>query len=402
MKLRALTLAVMSTLSIHAVHADVDQRLDDLEYEIDQVNREDMRVKRGEVDGDTMTLRVEDMAKSRGRDEIFGRDVDIDVSSLNQADEVAENASEIDRVERQSKKRDAKQDRKIDKVERQSKKRDDKLQRNIDKVERQSEKRDARLQRNIDRVERQSERRDRKQDRKINRNARNIAANAEAIADNAADIAANSADIAANSAAIADNAREITRVESESIARDEAIMDYVIEDQARQDALIADNAAEIDRVESESIARDELLSEAITRETNDRIIMDERIQAQVDANRTDINANYNRIVDTNARIDLLDNQVAEHEMRINGLAEDISHLRSDMYSGLAGVAAMGAIPEARSGSTSIGIGYGNFGGTEAGAFGISHRSESGKHAFKLSGTITQRENGFSAGYSYSF
>ena len=73
-----------------------------------------------------------------------------------------------------------------------------------------------------------------------------------------------------------------------------------------------------------------------------------------------------------------------------------------MYSAVAGAAAMAAIPDAPVGRTAIGIGYGNFSGQDAAAVGISHRTESGKHAFTLSGTFTQRDNGVSAGYSYSF
>lgn len=62
---------------------------------VDQVNLEDMRVKRGEVNGDTMTLRVEDQAKTQGRSEIYGNNVDINVSGLNQSEEVVVNANDI-------------------------------------------------------------------------------------------------------------------------------------------------------------------------------------------------------------------------------------------------------------------------------------------------------------------
>jgi len=69
----------------------VDQStIDGINDRIEQVDKEDMRVKNGNVAGDTLTLRVEDYAKTQGRSEIYGQDVDIDVSSLNQADEVAD------------------------------------------------------------------------------------------------------------------------------------------------------------------------------------------------------------------------------------------------------------------------------------------------------------------------
>lgn len=130
----------------------------------------------------------------------------------------------------------------------------------------------------------------------------------------------------------------------------------------------------IDRVDSASKKRDEKL--------NDRIV------------RFDSNSKK--------RDDRQNVRIARNTNRINALGEDISHLRSDMYSAVAGVAAMGAIPQASVGLTAIGFGYGSFGGTEATAFGISHRTENGKHAFTLSGTFTEREDGIAIGYSYSF
>lgn len=55
---------------------------------LDQLNAEDMRVKSGEVNSSTLTLRVEDHSRSQGREEIYGKDVDIDVSSLDQSGDV--------------------------------------------------------------------------------------------------------------------------------------------------------------------------------------------------------------------------------------------------------------------------------------------------------------------------
>ena len=94
--------------------------------------------------------------------------------------------------------------------------------------------------------------------------------------------------------------------------------------------------------------------------------------------------------------------VENNSSRIDNLANDIDHLKSDIYSGLAGIAAMGAIPNATVGKTAIGIGYGNYGGEDAAAVGLSHRTENGRHSLSLSATITTKENGVAAGYSYSF
>jgi len=80
-----------------------DVKLTDLENEINRVDDEDMRVKSGAVSGNTMTLRVEDERATGTRTEPFGRNVNIDVTGLNQSDEVATNATNIntnkDRIE---------------------------------------------------------------------------------------------------------------------------------------------------------------------------------------------------------------------------------------------------------------------------------------------------------------
>ena len=74
----------------------VDQEtLNEIYGEIDRVDKEDMRVKSGQVNDGTLTLRVEDMEKTRGRNEIYGKDVDIDVSSLDQSQEVSQNRTDI-------------------------------------------------------------------------------------------------------------------------------------------------------------------------------------------------------------------------------------------------------------------------------------------------------------------
>jgi autotransporter adhesin len=123
---------------------------------------------------------------------------------------------------------------------------------------------------------------------------------------------------------------------------------------------------------------------------------------RLDVHANAIMGNYTRIEDTNARIDLLADDVASNTNRINSLEGNLAYLTDEMYSGMSAVSAMGAIPDAPVGRTAIGVGYGNFGGQNAAALGMSHRSETGRHAFTLSGTFTQRENGVAAGYSFSF
>ena len=123
---------------------------------------------------------------------------------------------------------------------------------------------------------------------------------------------------------------------------------------------------------------------------------------RLDVHANEIIANYMRIENTNARIDLLQEDVLNNTARIDALEGDMSHLRNELYSGMSAVAAMGAIPEAAVGRTAVGVGYGTFGGQDAIAFGVAHRTENGKHAFKLTGSYSANENGVSAGYSFSF
>jgi outer membrane murein-binding lipoprotein Lpp len=70
------------TNEVRGRDAATNDRIDALTQEIIEVDREDISVKSGEIVGSELVLRVEDHAKSRGRDEIYGKDVRIDVSSL--------------------------------------------------------------------------------------------------------------------------------------------------------------------------------------------------------------------------------------------------------------------------------------------------------------------------------
>lgn len=75
----------------------VDQEvINNIHSKIDQVDKEDMRVKSGNLQDGTLTLRVEDMEKTRGRDEIYGKDVEIDLSELDQSSEVSQNSQKIE------------------------------------------------------------------------------------------------------------------------------------------------------------------------------------------------------------------------------------------------------------------------------------------------------------------
>jgi autotransporter adhesin len=130
--------------------------------------------------------------------------------------------------------------------------------------------------------------------------------------------------------------------------------------------------------------------------------MDNKLQNDIDINARWTQENYNAIQSTNARVDMLATDVSNNTSRIDNLEQNMDHLRSDMYSAVAGIAAMGAIPDAIVGHTAIGIGYGNYGGKDAAAIGLSSRSDNGLHAVTLSTTFTTKETGVAVGYSYSF
>ena len=236
-------------------------------------------------------------------------------------------------------------------------------------------------------------------------NSQNIAVNTQNIAVNAQNIEVNSQNIAVNSQNISVNSQNIA-VNSQNISTNATNI-------STNSTNIEVNSDEIVRVEKESIERDTILEETIDRRDMESIVRDinlhQRIEREeirsirVDREHTQaISDNYDRIVDTNARIDLTNENVASNTYRIDNLETGLSHLRSDMYSAVAGAAAMAAIPDANLGQTAVGVGYGNFGGEDAAAIGISHRTENGKHNFKFSGTFTNRDNGVSGGYSYNF
>ena len=59
-----------------------EERFEAIENKIVQVDKEDMRVKSGEIVGNTLQLKVEDMEATQGRPKPFSRIVSIDLSSI--------------------------------------------------------------------------------------------------------------------------------------------------------------------------------------------------------------------------------------------------------------------------------------------------------------------------------
>ena len=99
MKYTAITAAIVLTIPVTVLAEEPRNPFDTIRDEINRVDDEDMRVKRGEVNNGIMTLRVEDEKKTRGRNEIYGRNVEIDVSDLDQSAETERNrrAAEFNR-----------------------------------------------------------------------------------------------------------------------------------------------------------------------------------------------------------------------------------------------------------------------------------------------------------------
>ena len=91
------TIAAITLTAPAVLSADEPRNpFDTIRDEINRVDDEDMRVKRGQVSDGVMTLRVEDEKKTRGRSEIYGQDVEIDVSDLDQSTETGTNRQAIE------------------------------------------------------------------------------------------------------------------------------------------------------------------------------------------------------------------------------------------------------------------------------------------------------------------
>jgi len=419
------------------VHTGDSLSYDDTELreEIDTVNKEDMRTKSGKVDGDTLTLRVEDMAKSQGRDYIYGKDVDIDVSSLNQADEVDANSSRITSETVARTTEDTRLDSRItsetDALITEDARLDSRITSETDARETEDTRLDSRITSETDARETEDTRLDSRitseTDARETEDTRlGDRISTETIDRETGDARLGDRITSETDAREAGDARLGDRITSETDAReagDDLLNSRITSETDRLDGRLDVQGDRIDTnttdisslesyttdVESESIARDTILSETIQSETNTRIVMDDKLQAQIDTSNQRSAAsmdyavdNRKRIVSTNMRIDLLAEDVETNSSRIDYLEQNMDHLKSEIYSGLAGIAAMGAIPNATVGKTAIGFGYGNYGGEDAAAVGLSHRTEDGKHSVTLSTTITNDETGVGVGYSFSF
>ena len=229
---------------------------------------------------------------------------------------------------------------------------------------------------------------------------------------------------------------EITRIEEESIAGDDALLSEIAlvsaTSEARDQELLAaidQNSDEIrlvneriDAIEeqlpqlnngnrfaappsmrefAEEALNSDLLAEvagvnsALKKEINDRKIVDGVLAEQIIIAQ-------NEIDNTNRQVEVLGSQVMSNTSRIESLEGGMRHLKSEVYSAVAGVSAMAAIPAAGAGNYSVGVGYGNYGGENAAALGASYRDKSGAHAFTFSASATSHDNGFAAGYAFSF
>lgn len=493
--------------------------LDALAQEVVEVNREDMRTVSGNVDGGTLTLRVEDQAPSRGRPDTFGRNVDIDVSSLDQSTEVnnldarmgavegrtgslenrmdfAESqnntqnsrlsvvegrlgsvegrvttvegdvvdlADELDRqveylhdvdgrivdgrvdgdtlvlttgaderrtgdqyprhdtafIDISELATDADVDAVADDVDtlrtRGAAERD-RLDGRIDGTESDIDRLQTRTSNQADRLNRQGDRLDQQAGRLNNQSDRirnlrgdmqtqvgRLDGRVDAVEGQVGRVERESIDRDNQlSAAIDVNASDIDAVDRRVTAeagrldgRVDTLADFVDADQQRQD----DDRA---RVEQESMDRDALVRARVEEVNRLSYARDFDLDRSINQNIVNINNNADAILLNEWRIDGLERNVQQNTNRIIALENGLDQLARETNSGLAGVAAMTSIPGSMPGQTIIGFGYGHWEGEDALAMGIERRSEDGRHAISLKGTLTSESSGIAVGYSWAF
>ena len=493
--------------------------LDALAQEVVEVNREDMRTVSGNVDGGTLTLRVEDQAPSRGRPDTFGRNVDIDVSSLDQSTEVnnldarmgavegrtgslenrmdfAESqnntqnsrlsvvegrlgsvegrvttvegdvvdlADELDRqveylhdvdgrivdgrvdgdtlvlttgaderrtgdqyprhdtafIDISELATDADVDAVADDVDtlrtRGAAERD-RLDGRIDGTESDIDRLQTRTSNQADRLNRQGDRLDQQAGRLNNQSDRirnlrgdmqtqvgRLDGRVDAVEGQVGRVERESIDRDNQlSAAIDVNASDIDAVDRRVTAeagrldgRVDTLADFVDADQQRQD----DDRA---RVEQESMDRDALVRARVEEVNRLSYARDFDLDRSINQNIVNINNNADAILLNEWRIDGLERNVQRNTNRIIALENGLDQLARETNSGLAGVAAMTSIPGSLPGQTIIGFGYGHWEGEDALAMGIERRSEDGRHAVSLKGTLTSESSGIAVGYSWAF
>lgn len=204
------------------------------------------------------------------------------------------------------------------------------------------------------------------------------------------------------SAAIDVNASDIDAVDRRVTAeagrldgRVDTLTDFVDADQQRQD----DDRA---RVEQESIDRDALVRARVEEVNRLSYARDFDLEQSINQNIANINNNADAILLNEWRIDGLERNVQQNTNRIIALENGLDQLARETNSGLAGVAAMTSIPGSMPGQTIIGFGYGHWEGEDALAMGIERRSEDGRHAVSLKGTLTSESSGIAIGYSWAF
>lgn len=181
---------------------DNSEQIEENAERIEQVNKEDMRVKSGELNDGTLTLRVEDMEKTQGRDEIYGKDVDIDLSDLDQSEEVSENRTDINTnttnisnnrtdIDQNTDRSVANENRSVDNSQRISNNRDDIAEHGdrLDQNDVKNQEQDVAIDENTTRSQANKDMNDRQNrvivqnDRRSKNNETNIETNRQAIVD---------------------------------------------------------------------------------------------------------------------------------------------------------------------------------------------------------------------------
>ena len=338
--------------------SDNTDGINDNAARIEQVNKEDMRVKRGELNDGTLTLRVEDMAKTQGRSEIYGKNVDIDLSDLDQSQEVGDNSSAISTNTTNINNNTTNIGNNADDIDRNS----DRISNNdvdifVNRVVSgaalgNSIRNSVNIENNEDRLD-QNDVTNNRQDRDIATNAGDINSVQDQANFNTGGVILNSLRISGNDRDIRDNQRDIDRnsaratINSLGVIVNSARISGNDRDIAENEGRLDDNDATNRRQNynignnAQGVADNADMNDAqnkVLRDHNGRIganttaisnvhgyTVDNR--RDIDLNAYGIETNRRAIVDTNARID--------------GVMNDMRYLDRNLSAGIASAVAMG-------------------------------------------------------------
>lgn len=290
---------------------DNSEQIEENAERIEQVNKEDMRVKNGTASGDNLSLRVEDEAKTQGRDEIYGEDVNIDVSSLNQSEEVVSNKSDIDanaaRIEQVNK-----EDMRVKSGELN----DGTLTLRVEDMEK-TQGRDEIYGKDVD-----IDLSDLDQSEEVSENRTDIDTNTTNISNNRTDIDQNTDRSVANENRSVDNSQRISnnRDDIDSVQQQADVNSLVggaaLLNSVRNSGNIADNEDRLDQNDVTNQQQNNAIDQNTTRSVNNQQA-NTRQDGEIDDVQRQANGNSLGVIVNSLRISGNDRDIAEHEDRLD-------------------------------------------------------------------------------------